>query len=143
MGRATGQHGARVAELLDRMAQPRLQSAVLNIPDIRTMVEARDEQYGYRTLLDERRPPCCVHLGAEGHHLGESRFIRSLHLADDSPVLIEERHIFLDAVPAAAEADFAMVPAGVLAAGPRPLDRGGAPDRSISRRCADGARVGG
>jgi len=94
------------------VARPRMHAAVLNIPDIRADIEARGASYGYRPLLDEMRPPCCVHLGAEGHHLGQSRFVRSVHLADDSPVLIEDRHIFLDAVPAAATADFSSEPPG-------------------------------
>ena len=94
------------------VARPRMHSAVLNIPDIRADIEARGARYGYDALIDERRPPCCVHLGAEGHHLGQSRFIRSVHLADDSPVLVEDRHIFLDAVPDAATADFSRQPPG-------------------------------
>lgn len=94
------------------VARPRMHSAILNIPDIRAEIEARGESYGYRALMDELRPPCCVHLGAEGHHLGRSRFIRSLHLADDNPVLIEDRHIFLDAVADAADADFRSQPPG-------------------------------
>lgn len=42
--------------------------------------------------------------------MGQSRFVRSVHHADDSPVLIEDRHIFLDAVPGAAQADFQTEP---------------------------------
>lgn len=94
------------------VARPRMHVAALKIPDIRADVEARGAAYGYHPLLDELRPPCCVHLGAEGHHLGHSRFVRSVHLADDSPVLIEDRHIFLDAVPDAATADFRSEPPG-------------------------------
>ena len=94
------------------VARPKVHSAVLTIPDIRADIEARGAVYGYRPLLDEVRPPCCVHLGTEGHHLGQSRFIRSLHLADDSPVLIEDRHVFLDAVAEAADADFRTEPPG-------------------------------
>jgi GntR family histidine utilization transcriptional repressor len=47
-----------------------------------------------------------VHLGSEGHHLERSRFVRSLHLSDALPVMLEDRHIFLDAVPEAEHADF-------------------------------------
>ncbi len=94
------------------VARPRLHSAVLNIPDVRAEIEARGETYGYRALLDEMRPPCCIHLGAEGHQMGRSRFIRSVHLADESPILVEDRHIFLDAVPAAADVDFGQEPPG-------------------------------
>lgn len=94
------------------VARPRMHAAALTIPDIRADIEARGARYDYRPLLDEMRPPCCVHLGAEGHHLGQSRFIRSVHLADDSPVLFEDRHIFLDSVPDAAAADFRTEPPG-------------------------------
>ena len=73
------------------VARPRIHSAVLNIPDIRARIEERGATYGYHPLADELRPPCCVHLGSEGHHLGQSRFIRSLHLSDDAPVLLEDR----------------------------------------------------
>jgi GntR family histidine utilization transcriptional repressor len=94
------------------VARPRAQSAVLSIPDIRAAIAARGAAYAFRPVLDERRPPCCVHLGAEGHHLGESRFLRGVHLSDDAPIMVEDRHIFLDAVPEAAVADFAHEPPG-------------------------------
>lgn len=88
------------------VARPRIHSAVLKIPDIRAKVEERGATYSYSVMDDELRPPCCVHLGSEGHHLGRSRFIRSLHLRDALPVMLEDRHIFLDAVPEAERADF-------------------------------------
>lgn len=94
------------------VARPRMHAAVLTIPDIRADIEARGARYAYRLIVDEFRAPCCAHLGAEGHHLGQSRFVRSVHLADDSPVLIEDRHIFLDAVPEATKADFSNEPPG-------------------------------
>ena len=94
------------------VARPRIHSAILNIPDIRAKVEERGAIYGYHALTDELRPPCCVHLGSEGHHLGRSRFIRSLHSSDGLPVMLEDRHIFLDAVPEAEHADFATEPPG-------------------------------
>ena len=89
-----------------------MQAAVLNIPDIRAEAEAKGRSYGFRILADELRPPCCMHLGAEGHHLGRSRFVRSLHTVEGRPIMLEERHVFLDTVPAAAEADFDAVPPG-------------------------------
>lgn len=92
------------------VAWPRIHSAVLNIPDIRARVEERGASYGYHLLTDELRAPCCVHLGSEGHHLGQSRFIRSLHASDALPVMLEDRHIFLDAVLNAAQADFRAEP---------------------------------
>lgn len=94
------------------VSRPRIHSTVLNIPDIRARIEERGARYSYQPLADELRPPCCVHLGSEGHHLGQSRFIRSLHLSDGAPVLFEDRHIFLDAVPDATSADFRVEPPG-------------------------------
>lgn len=94
------------------VARPPMHSAVLKIPDIRAEIEARGEEYEYHALVDELRPPCCVHLGGEGHHLGNSRFVCSVHRSDGAPILLEERHIFLDAVPAAETANFATEPPG-------------------------------
>lgn len=88
------------------VAHPKMQAAVLNIPDIRAEAEGSGRSYTFQVLLDEIRPPCCVHLGAEGHHLGESRFLRTLHAVDGRPVMLEDRHIFLDAVPDAEATDF-------------------------------------
>lgn len=92
------------------VAQPRMHAAVLHIPDIRAEIEQRGLHYEYKLLSDERRSACCVHLGAEGHHLGSSRFVRCLHLADGRPLVLEERHIFLDAVPEIETADLASEP---------------------------------
>lgn len=94
------------------VARPRIHSAILTIPDVRAEVEARGATYSHRLLTDELRPACCVHLGAEGHHLGESRFLRVLHLSDGQPIMAEDRHIFLDAVPEARATDFAAEPPG-------------------------------
>ena len=94
------------------VARPRMHAAMLGIPDIRAEVEARGLGYGYKLLFDERRPACCIYLGAEGHHLGPSRFVRSVHLGDDRALVVEERYIFLDAVPEAASADLATEPPG-------------------------------
>ncbi|WP_422366278.1 UTRA domain-containing protein [Pelagibius sp.] len=88
------------------VAHPRIQAAVLSIPDVRAEAEANARSYAFGILCDELRAPCCVHLGAEGHHMGRSRFVRSLHSVDERPVMLEERHIFLDTVPMAEAADF-------------------------------------
>jgi len=88
------------------VARPRIHSAVLTIPDVRAAVEARGGTYAHAILADELRPPCCVHLGTEGHHLGESRFLRVRHQSEDQPLMVEDRHVFLDAVPQARTADF-------------------------------------
>lgn len=124
------------------VARPRAQSAVLSIPDIRAAIEARGAAYSYRPVLDERRPPCCVHLGAEGHHLGASRFLRGVHLSDDAPIMVEDRHIFLDTVPEAAIADFTHDPPGAWLVGHVPWTEADhriaaiAPDAPIARLLA-------
>ena len=94
------------------VAKPPMHSAVLHIPDIRREIEARGGRYEYRCLAVETREACCSHLGAEGLELGESIFVRSIHLSDGKPLLLEERHIFVRAVPAAKGPDFTMIPPG-------------------------------
>lgn len=94
------------------VARPRLHAAALRIPDIRAEVEARGLAYGYRLLLDELRPACCIYLGAEGHELGPSRFVRSVHLAGLRALVFEERHIFIDSVPSVSPASFLTEPPG-------------------------------
>lgn len=88
------------------VARPRIHTAILNIPDVQSEIVARGLSYDYRCLLDELRQACCVHLGGQGHELGESRFVRSLHLGNAMPLMLEERHIFLEAVQQARTADF-------------------------------------
>ena len=94
------------------VAHPRMHSAVLRIPDIRREIEARGGAYAYRCLKVEVREACCEHIGAEGHELGESLFIRSIHASDGQPLLLEERHIFLGPVAAARTVDFRSTPPG-------------------------------
>jgi GntR family histidine utilization transcriptional repressor len=94
------------------VARPRMHSAVMHIPDIQHEIEAGGQSYAYRCLNIETRPACCQYLGAEGHELGESLFIRSVHLSDGSPLLLEERYIFLNSVPAARAVDFHTNPPG-------------------------------
>ena len=94
------------------VARPRMQSAVLHIPDIQQEVAARGAVYGYACIKVEHRPACCEYLGEEGHLLGPSLFIRSLHSSDGTPLLLEDRHIFLNAVPDAATVDFTATPPG-------------------------------
>ena len=68
--------------------------------------------YGYECIKIEHRPAGCEYLGEEGHLLGPSLFIRSLHSSDGAPLLLEDRHIFLNAVPDAETVDFTAAPPG-------------------------------
>ena len=94
------------------VARPRMHAAVLHIPDIQQEVAARGAAYGYACIKVEHRAACCTYLGEEGHLLGPSLFIRSLHSSDGVPLLLEDRHIFLNAVPDAEGVDFTTTPPG-------------------------------
>src|SRR5690606_17143242 len=80
------------------VAQPRVQSAILDIPDIQADVTARGKSYGYRPLARSRTE--------------EELEIDCLHLADGRPFALEHRLITLIAVPEAAYADFSTMPPG-------------------------------
>ncbi|MBS7538823.1 histidine utilization repressor [Ancylobacter lacus] len=92
------------------VAQPRLQSAVLEIPDIQQEVAGRGETYGYELIGRRRRPAGeddpAVFTGQEVLEL------RCLHRANGRPLALEERLISLASVPEAAEVDFAATPPG-------------------------------
>ena len=94
------------------VAKPPMHSAVLRIPDIRHEVEERGGVYAYLCLAVEFREACCVYLGPEGHDLGESVFVRCVHLDDGVPLVLEERHIFLNSIPEARAVDFTVTPPG-------------------------------
>lgn len=80
------------------VAQPRVHAAVLHIPDIRHDVEARGGRYSYRCLSVKRQADVVS--------------ISSLHISDGKPLLLEERQIFLESVPAASDVDFRLQPPG-------------------------------
>ncbi|MBS9475751.1 histidine utilization repressor [Ancylobacter radicis] len=92
------------------VAQPRIHSAVLRIPDIPAEIAARGETYGYRLISRKRRtaeaaePP-----GLDGQEVLD---LSCLHLANGRPLALEARLISLAAVPEAADADFAATPPG-------------------------------
>jgi len=89
------------------VAQPRIHSAILDIPDIQAGIVARGQVYGLTLLARRRRKPCGarpdeVQLAGKGGLLD----IRCLHLADGQPFALEDRLISLAAVPDAEAADF-------------------------------------
>lgn len=94
------------------VAQPRVHSVVLDIPDIQADITARGDDYSLRLLSrKERRADPRV----TQERLLECEMIlalRCLHLASGKPFALEERLINLDAVPDAAEVDFATVSPG-------------------------------
>ncbi|MCP5327746.1 MAG: histidine utilization repressor [Sinobacteraceae bacterium] len=95
------------------VAEPRVQSAVLEIPDIRAKIEERGQTYSLQLLSRRRRKPAGRReyertLAAGGDLLA----VRCLHLANGRPYALEERLISLVAVPEAASIDFSLEPPG-------------------------------
>jgi len=90
------------------VAHPRMQSVVLEIPDIQAEITARGEQYGLQLLARRRRKPMSSRpeektLAGKGELLA----LRCLHLANGRPFALEERLISLASVPEAQNVDFA------------------------------------
>jgi GntR family histidine utilization transcriptional repressor len=89
------------------VAAPRIQSAILQIPDIEAEVTARGEAYRYELLRLERRAaarsvPAEWTLAPRGRVLE----ISCRHMAGSRPFALEHRLINLSAVPEAAAVDF-------------------------------------
>jgi GntR family histidine utilization transcriptional repressor len=95
------------------VAQPRIRSVVLDIPDIQADIAARGQAYGLKLLSSRRRQPD-RNRPAEAQLAGEGDLLAvdCLHLADGHPFALEHRLISLSAVPEAAQADFASTPPG-------------------------------
>lgn len=89
------------------VAHPQVHAAVLEIPDLRAVIEARGETYAYQGLrratrrLDPADPDEAA-LGAPGEALA----LEGLHVAHGAPFALERRVIALAAVPGAASVDF-------------------------------------
>jgi GntR family histidine utilization transcriptional repressor len=93
------------------VSRPRVQSAILQIPDLKAEVEKRGERYGYR-LIDLHKRPASLH---DKGRLGVATrspilALRCRHEAEGQPFAIEDRLINLQAVPDAAQQDFAVTP---------------------------------
>jgi GntR family histidine utilization transcriptional repressor len=95
------------------VAQPRIHSAILDIPDIQAGIAARGQAYGLKLLSCRRRKPCKARAD-EVLLAGNSGLldIRCLHLADGRPFALEDRLIGLSAVPDAETVDFSVTPPG-------------------------------
>jgi len=95
------------------VAQPRIHSVVLDVPDIQADITARGAAYGLTLLSRRRRKPARaqpdeIQLAGTGDLLA----VRCLHLADGRPFALEDRQISLAAVPGADAADFSVTPPG-------------------------------
>ena len=93
------------------VARPRVQSAILQIPDLKAEVEKRGERYGYR-LLELHKRAASVHdkarLGVGGRTTVLALCCR--HEAEGQPFAIEDRLINVQAVPDALKQDFSITP---------------------------------
>jgi GntR family histidine utilization transcriptional repressor len=95
------------------VAHPQVHAAVLEIPDLRAVIEARGETYAYQGLgRTTRRLDLAdadeAALGAPGEALA----LEGLHIAHGAPFALERRVIALAAVPAAATVNFGEVAPG-------------------------------
>ena len=93
------------------VARPRVQSAILQIPDLKAEVEKRGERYGYR-LLELHKRAASVHDKAR-LGVGSRTTVLALccrHEAEGQPFAVEDRLINVQAVPDALKQDFAVTP---------------------------------
>jgi GntR family histidine utilization transcriptional repressor len=93
------------------VSRPRVQSAILQIPDLKAEVEKRGERYLYR-LLELRKRTVSAHdrarLGVGGRNTVLA--LRCRHEAEGQPFAVEDRLINLQAVPDALNQDFSITP---------------------------------
>ena len=89
------------------VAQPRLQTALLEIPEFHSEIERRGQTYSY-SLLARRISPIRGSDPAETRLTPTGRVLRleGLHRADGAPFALEHRNISLEAVPRAADIEF-------------------------------------
>lgn len=91
------------------VSQPRIHSAVLDIPDIQSEIAARGEPYSYELLSRALEPHGC---GAIDLGPGPILALTCLHRARGRPFALEERHISLAAAPAAEAVNFTVISPG-------------------------------
>jgi GntR family histidine utilization transcriptional repressor len=93
------------------VSRPRVQSAILQIPDLKGEVEKRGERYAYR-LIDLRKRAASARdkarLGVDTR--AQVLAVRCLHEAEGQPFALEDRLINLQAVPDALREDFSKIP---------------------------------
>ncbi len=94
------------------VAQPHIQTAVLKIPDIGALIQARGETYSFELYARRIRPP----LGDPGETAldvrGDVLALEGVHRAAGRPFALERRIIALAEVPQAAQTDFAHMAPG-------------------------------
>jgi GntR family histidine utilization transcriptional repressor len=119
------------------VSRPRVQSAILQIPDLKAEVEKRGERYGYR-LLELRKRAASLHdkarLGVGGR--ATVLALRCRHEAEGQPFAIEDRLINAQAVPEALKQDFSITPPNTWLVGHVPWTEA---EHRITARNADKA----
>jgi GntR family histidine utilization transcriptional repressor len=108
------------AGLIDRrrrlgsfVAQPRIHSAVVEIPDIQAQIAGQGRRYAFRLLSRRRRRPSAGRPRETGlAGAGALLALRGLHLENQRPFALEDRLISLAVVPEAEGADFHAEPPG-------------------------------
>jgi GntR family histidine utilization transcriptional repressor len=93
------------------VSRPRVQSAILQIPDLKAEVEKRGERYAYRLLEMQKRqasPQDKARLAVRGR--APLLALRCRHEAEGQPFALEDRLLNLQAVPDALQQDFAIMP---------------------------------
>jgi GntR family histidine utilization transcriptional repressor len=93
------------------VSAPRFDRAALAIPDIRSEVIARGQDYALELLAREERAATSEDLALLGT-AGAVLALECLHTADGAPYALESRLISLATVPSAATVDFAEHPPG-------------------------------
>jgi GntR family histidine utilization transcriptional repressor len=95
------------------VAQPQVQSAILEIHDIEAEVRLLKRDYSFKLLASRRRKANEADLAAfDIARTSALLDIACVHFAGDTPFCFEDRLINLDAVPKAAEIDFSVTPPG-------------------------------
>ncbi|CAH1672653.1 MAG: histidine utilization repressor [Chelatococcus sp.] len=95
------------------VARPQVQSAVLEIPDIKAEIIRRGQSYRYELLSSRRRRATREDRELLVVEAGTDVLVLTCrHVAAGVPFAFEERRLNLAAVPLAAEVDFAQEPPG-------------------------------
>ncbi|MDP1598864.1 histidine utilization repressor [Phenylobacterium sp.] len=95
------------------VARPKVHSAVLDIPDLRSEIEGRGEAYAFKLVSCTPRAPKAKNVEEiELARGGDLLALRGVHFANGRPFAIEDRLISLTAAPLARNADFAAHPPG-------------------------------
>lgn len=94
------------------VAFPHVQSAVLDIPDIRSVITERGDAYRFALLSRAVRPRRAAADEAPLKPVGPMLVLEGLHFAGAAAFCLEQRVIDLAAVPEARTADFSAMPPG-------------------------------